>query len=76
MPENNDFFKVFMKVQNQHIMGFGGPVDLNFSSVEFIMDIYDIPNRRVVFDKVHKLYQITVAAMREKAEIEKDSDKP
>jgi len=74
MPENNDFFKVFMKVQNQHIMGFGGPVDLNFESVRFIMDIYDIPNRREVYEKVHRLYQITVAAMREKLEIEKDAN--
>lgn len=78
MPENSDLLSVFMKVQNQHIMGFGGPVDLNFESVKFIMDIYDIPQdaRRTVFEKVYKLYRITLASMREKAEMEKEANQP
>jgi len=74
MPENSEVFRVFMKVQNQHIMGFSGPVDLNFDSVKFIMGIQRIPLTRQneVFEKVYQLYKVTVAAMREKARLEKE----
>ncbi len=67
-----------MKVQNQHIMGFGGPVDLNFESVKFIMDTYNVPaeSRGQLFEKVHKLYRISLVSMREKAELEKEADQP
>lgn len=37
-------------------MGFNGPVSLNYNSVDFIMDIYNIENRRECFEKVLTLY--------------------
>ena len=39
LPENKKIFNVYVAVRNQHIMGFGGPVDLNLRSLDFIMNI-------------------------------------
>ncbi len=78
LPENYDLMSIYMKVQNQHIMGFGGPVDLDFGSVKFIMDLYEVPaeSRKMMFEKVYRLYRITLASMREIAELEKEADQP
>ena len=59
MPENQVVFDVYIQVQNQHIMGFNGPVDINFMSVKFIMDLMKIKieEQKEVFDRVHKLYK-------------------
>ena len=67
MPENRQVFEIFMKVQSQHIMGFSGPVDLNFQSVQFIMDLMGVANRKEVFEKVYKLYNMSLQRIRDQA---------
>lgn len=68
LPENKEVFDIFTTVQNQHIMGFGGPVDLNFQSVEFIMNLNGVENKKEMFSKVYKLYKLSLKFMREKSE--------
>ena len=65
MPDNQVVFDVYMQVQNQHIMGFGGPVDINFMSVKFIMDLMEVEakNQKMVFDRVHKLYKSLISEL-------------
>lgn len=71
LPGNVLILDIFGKVQNQHIMGFNGPVDLNFESLRFIMDVYDIKDKISVFERVYKAYQTSTRKMREKVEIER-----
>ena len=66
MPGNNEAFNVYMQVQNQHIMGFSGPVDLNFVSVKYIMDLMGVRNQMAVFEKVHTAYKAVLEHMRDK----------
>jgi len=68
MPENIEAFNIYMKVQNQHIMGFSGPVDLNFLSVEFIMDLMGVKDQLSVFERVHAAYKAVLEHMRDKAD--------
>jgi len=68
LPGNRQVFDVYMKVQSQHIMGYGGPVDLNFQSVDFIMDLLGVINRKEVFEKVYKLYGVSLKRIKEQTE--------
>ena len=65
MPDNQVVFDVYMEVRDQHIMGFGGPVDINFMSVKLIMDLMDIEveSQKAVFDRVYKLYRKFLSKM-------------
>jgi len=65
MPDNQVVFDVYMEVRDQHIMGFSGPVDINFMSVKFIMDLMNIEvnSQKHVFDRVHKLYKKLLSKM-------------
>ena len=56
-PENKEVLNVYMQVRNQHIMSFSGPVDLNFSSVEFYMNMIGVEDKKDVFMRVLKLYR-------------------
>lgn len=68
MPDNKELFELYMMVRNQHIMGFGGPVDLNFNSVKFAMETLGIVNTKATFDRLYKAYSTSMKIMREKAE--------
>ena len=68
MPENSQIFEIYTLVRNQHIMGFGGPVDLDIKSAMLVIDMFGVDNRKEVFDKVYKLYNITLSRIRDQAE--------
>jgi hypothetical protein len=53
-PENEDAANVYTQVRNQAIyVGMDGiPVDLNYSAVEFVMNLFGIENQRECFQKV------------------------
>jgi len=57
-PENKDILDVYLMVRNQHIMGFGGPVDLDLKAVEFALKVLEIKDedRKAVVKGVHGLY--------------------
>ena len=58
MDENKDAFNIYQKCQNQIIMsGSGEAIDLNFHSIGFLLDLYDIQNKRRVFEKVLTVFQ-------------------
>ncbi len=63
LEENEDAIFVFGHVRNQAI--FGGmdavPIDLNYGSVKFIMDLYNINNQRDCFEKVLKAWHHVAA---------------
>jgi len=54
-------------------MGFGGPVDLNFQSLDFIMDMFDVKDRKVVFKRVYDAYLAGLKIIHDKIEEEKKS---
>lgn len=62
LPENRQIIEVYTLIQNQHIMGFNGPVDLNLLSLDFAMNIVGVKpkNKNDVFNKVYMLYQKTL----------------
>lgn len=57
MAGNETVLDVYLLVSNQHIMGFSGPVDLNFQSVEFVLNILKVENKEKVFKRVYNLYK-------------------
>jgi len=71
MSENAESVAVYLKVRNQHIMGFGGPVDLNFTSVDFVLDMMEIEDKKHVFEKVHRMYQHSLSYTAKKTEFER-----
>lgn len=52
--ENGDAFHIFSLVVNQATFAGieGVPVDLDFQAVEFVMNLYEIENRRECFELV------------------------
>jgi len=53
LDENKDALRVYLMARNQIIsVGMGGIVDISFEAVKFIMDLYEIENQRIVFEKV------------------------
>ena len=52
MPDNKEASMVYNIVQNQFIMGFNGPVDLNQSAVWECIDRYRVKDPIKVFERV------------------------
>lgn len=75
MDENEIILNVYLKVHNQHIMGFSGPVDLNFQSVKLIMDMLSIKNQKHVFERVYSLYRKILKTQYDEYEREKETNK-
>lgn len=71
MPENADSVAIYLKVRNQHIMGFGGPVDLNLMSVKFAFEMLNIESSAHIFDKVHRMYQHSLSYSSRKSDLER-----
>jgi len=68
LEENEDAIFIFGHVRNQAI--FGGmdavPIDLNYQSVQFVMDLYGIKNQKDCFEKVLKAWHHVAAIDRAK----------
>ena len=71
MEENDLILNVYLKVCHQHIMSQSGPVDLNFQSVKFILDLMEIEDQKGVFDRVYSLYKKMLGMHYEKAQLKK-----
>lgn len=52
LEENEEAAGIYMIVQNQYIMGAGGPVALNQLAVHEAMRLYKVQNHRECFEKV------------------------
>lgn len=76
-PENKKAFEVFNIIKNQHIMGFGGPVDLDLKSLEFAMEVVGIKDedKKDIFNKVYLAYQTSLRKILEKSEQEREMKK-
>jgi len=68
MSGNRQIFEIYTLIRNQHIMGFGGPVDLDFKSAMLIIDMFGVDDKKEVFDKVYRLYNITLSRIRDRIE--------
>jgi hypothetical protein len=70
LPENAQAWEMFNIVCNQHIMGFSGPIDLNYASLEFALKMKQIPEKEwsALFDKVHLAYQHYLKSVIDKSE--------
>jgi hypothetical protein len=55
-PENEEAFFIYSTVQNQAIFAQTVPVDLNYESLFRVMDLYEVDNKKVCFEKVVKLW--------------------
>ena len=71
-PDNALPLEIYLKVQNQHIMGFSGPVDLNLESLFRVLDLYEVKDKKRCFDLVHRTYLQVSKARMEKANLKKD----
>ena len=68
---NKEAMEVFNLIRNQHIMGFGGPVDLNMQSAEFVMNLLGIKDRKTVFRKAYLAYKTNIKLIVDEAEAER-----
>lgn len=66
MPENQEAFELYQIVQSQYIVGFGGPVDINMSTVIDVMRLYRIEDKQAVFDKVVRAARAAIQAMHDR----------
>ena len=57
MDENKDALDVYLMIQNQLIIaGMNGVIlDVDFNAIKFILDLYDIANKKIIFEKVIKV---------------------
>jgi len=58
LPENQPVIKLYFLIQNQHIMGPAGPVDLNVDAAYRIIDrhIENKHDQEICFDMIYKTY--------------------
>jgi hypothetical protein len=52
LPANRDALKIYNLVQDQFIMGFGGPVAINQNAIHRNMDLYEVKDKVRCFEKV------------------------
>lgn len=59
LNENNEeAVSVYTMVANQVITaGMGTVIDIDFKAIDFIMNLYDVKNRKVCFEKVVMLFR-------------------
>ena len=63
---NEEAVSVYIMVANQVItIGMGTIVDIDFNAIDFIMNLYDIKNRKVCFEKVVMLFRRFLEADKE-----------
>ncbi len=55
MPENEDAERIYFTVQDQYIMGMGGPVALRQDAIFAAMELYEVEFKQDCFEKVVKL---------------------
>ena len=75
LPENLEAVQVFQLIQNQHIMSFGGPIDLNLPAMEFVMKILGLEGRKDVFDLAYFAYRVWLRLILDDLEAEKEKAK-
>ena len=59
LNENNEeIVSVYTMVANQVIVaGMGTVIDIDFNAINFIMNLYEVKNRKVCFEKVVMLFR-------------------
>lgn len=56
MPNNKKALELYSLVQTQLVViGMGEVLDINFNAIEFIMNLYNVPNKKEVFEKIVKV---------------------
>lgn len=58
LSENREVASVFFVARTQVIAGGFGVVDLNFSAVKGLMDLYGIKDQRGAWEKIHRTWGI------------------
>lgn len=71
MSENKEILDIYLRIRNQHIMGFSGPIDLDFSSLKFIMDLMEVKDKKKTFERVHKLYRTMLLGIYEESKLKR-----
>ena len=58
MENNQEAISVYSMVTNQIIVtGMGNVIDIDFKAIDFIMNLYDIQNKKICFEKVVLLFR-------------------
>ena len=69
IEENWEIVNMFLKIQTQWIMSFGGVVGLNYEILLLkggLFDLYDVQNRKEVFDGIRVIESIVVQEINKK----------
>jgi len=72
-PENEDAEKIYFIVQDQYILGMGGPVAINQVAIHMAIDMYDIDDPVGTFEKVVTLCRYFISKDNEKAQAQRKS---
>ena len=56
MPENAEVYGIYSIVQDQHIMGYGGPVELNLIPVFKMMEMRGVEDKERCLELIRMAY--------------------
>lgn len=57
LPENEEAFLVWSLARNQVVVDMGNVITLDFNALRFIMDLYDVQDRRRCFEGVMTCFE-------------------
>lgn len=58
MEQNEDATKVYLATMNQVVTaGMGTIVDIDFNAIKFVMELYDIQDKKTCFEKVVGMFR-------------------
>ncbi len=67
-PENWPAIEMFMRLQTQWVIaGMGTVVGLNYQSVDFLFTIYEVKNKRELFEDIKHIELGALAVLKENA---------
>lgn len=68
LDENREAASIYHQASGQVIAGGFGVIDLNFSSVKGLMDLYGIKDQKGTWEKVRRTWHVLQAEERKKRE--------
>lgn len=67
LPGNREAVDVYMRCQDQLIMGFGGPVGIKVEAVMAVMGLWGVKDQRGCLDKVQIIARTSIGAQQAEA---------
>jgi hypothetical protein len=67
---NREAGMVYMQARGQVIAGMGGAIDLNFTAVKDLMEMYGVMDWKRCWEKVHRCFHVFLKEQRDKQKLE------